>query len=171
MSPPPWNGTATRRRSDVTACAVPGGVRRTAIDREPRIGRLVDDGKPAAERDELGRRIIPGPALAAYARQVHRAERESTGSSARNRLSGIVTDVILGDVSAQVEIQAGPFRVVALVSRESFEELKPERGAPAIAVELQPGGRPIGVPCRTPRRGEGHGRPTPAHRRSAAHAW
>lgn len=65
---------------------------------------------------------------------MHRAERESTGSSARNRLAGIVTDVILGDVSAQVEIQAGPFRVVALVSRESAEELKLEPGVPAVAV-------------------------------------
>lgn len=98
------------------------------------VRRLVDGGKLTADRDELGRRIIPGPALAAYARQVHRAERESTGSSARNRLAGIVTDVILGDVSAQVEIQAGPFRVVALVSRESAEELKLEPGVPAVAV-------------------------------------
>ncbi|WP_260608893.1 hypothetical protein [Streptomyces sp. WAC 01325] len=30
----------------------------------------------------------------------------------------------LGDVSAQVEIQAGPFRVVAMVSRESAEDLR-----------------------------------------------
>ncbi|MDQ0948020.1 molybdopterin-binding protein [Streptomyces phaeochromogenes] len=44
---------------------------------------------------------------------MHRTERENAGFSARNRLSGIVTDVILGDVSAQVEIQAGPFRVVS----------------------------------------------------------
>ncbi|WP_371580442.1 molybdopterin-binding protein [Streptomyces sp. NBC_01314] len=98
------------------------------------VRRLVDGGKLTAERDEQGRRIIPGPALAAYARETHRAERESTGSSARNRLTGIVTDVILGDVSAQVEIQAGPFRVVALVSRESAEELKLEPGVPAVAV-------------------------------------
>ena len=98
------------------------------------VRRLVDGGKLAAERDEMGRRIIPGPVLAAYARQLHRTERETAGSSARNRLSGIVTDVILGDVSAQVEIQAGPFRVVSLVSRESAEELKLEPGVPTVAV-------------------------------------
>ncbi len=57
------------------------------------LRRLVDGGKLTAERDELGRRIIPGTALAAYARQVNRAGWGSTGSSARNRLSGIVTDV------------------------------------------------------------------------------
>lgn len=98
------------------------------------VRRLVDGGKLTAERDEQGRRIIPGAALAAYARQLHRAERESTGSSARNRFSGIVTEVVLGDVSAQVEVQAGPFRVVALVSRESAEELELEPGVPAVAV-------------------------------------
>ncbi|WP_405687823.1 molybdopterin-binding protein [Streptomyces sp. NBC_00057] len=98
------------------------------------VRRLVDGGKLTAERDEVGRRIIPGPALAAYARQLHRTERDSTGSSARNRFSGIVTDVILKDVSAQAEIQAGPFRVVAMVSRESAEELKLEPGVPAVAV-------------------------------------
>jgi molybdopterin-binding protein len=37
-------------------------------------------------------------------------------------------------VSAQVEIQAGPFRVVALVSRESADELEPEPAVPAVAV-------------------------------------
>ncbi|MFF2407149.1 molybdopterin-binding protein [Streptomyces sp. NPDC058092] len=98
------------------------------------VRRLVDGGKLTAERDGIGRRIIPGPALAAYARHLHRAERESTGSSARNRFSGIVTEVILGDVSAQVEIQAGPFRVPAMVSRESAEELRLEPGVPAVAV-------------------------------------
>lgn len=98
------------------------------------VRRLVDGGKLTAARDGQSHRIIPGPALAAYARQLHRAARESTGSSARNRFSGIVTDVTLGDVSAQVEIQAGPFRVVAMVSRESAEDLRLEPGAPAVAV-------------------------------------
>ncbi|MFE6664573.1 molybdopterin-binding protein [Streptomyces sp. NPDC057697] len=98
------------------------------------VRRLVDGGKLTAERDGTGHRIIPGPALAAYARQVHRTNRNTSGTSARNRLSGIVTDVILGDVSAQVEIQAGPFRVVATVSRESAEELALEPGVPAVAV-------------------------------------
>ncbi|GAA1682815.1 helix-turn-helix transcriptional regulator [Streptomyces yatensis] len=99
------------------------------------LRRWVDSGRLTAERDEQGRRIIPGPALAAFAREVARsAERDNPGSSARNRFSGIVTEVILGDVSAQVEIQAGPFRVVSMISRESAEELKLEPGVPAVAV-------------------------------------
>lgn len=98
------------------------------------VRRLVDAGRLTAERDEAGRRIIPGAGLAAYAREVRRAEREATGSSARNRFAGIVTEVQMGDVSAQVEIQAGPFRVVSMISRESAEELKLEPGVPAVAV-------------------------------------
>ncbi|MDX2848903.1 molybdopterin-binding protein [Actinacidiphila glaucinigra] len=98
------------------------------------LRRWVDAGRLRAERDEQGRRIIEGPDLAAFAREFNRTERERTGSSARNRFAGIVTEVILGDVSAQVEIQAGPFRVVSMISRESAEELKLEPGAPAVAV-------------------------------------
>lgn len=98
------------------------------------VRRLADGGKLTAERDDLGHRIIPVPALAACARQLHRAERDSTGSSARNRFSGNVGDMILGDVSAQVEMQAGPLRVLAMVSREPAEELKLEPGVPAVAV-------------------------------------
>ena len=45
--------------------------------------------------------------------------------SARNRFRGIVTRVVRDTVMAQVEIQAGPFRVVSLMSREAADELQP----------------------------------------------
>ncbi|MFJ6215633.1 molybdopterin-binding protein [Streptomyces sp. NPDC092296] len=99
--------------------------------------RWVDAGRLAAERDDNGHRIVPGAQLAAFARELARPENaEAAGrpSSARNRFRGIVTHVVLGDVAAQVEIQAGPFRVVSLISRESAEELGLEPGAPAVAV-------------------------------------
>ncbi len=67
----------------------------------------------------MGRRILSGPALACFARQLRGTERKNNGSSARNRLSGVFTEVVPGDVSARVEIQAGPFPVVAMVSRGS----------------------------------------------------
>jgi molybdopterin-binding protein len=98
--------------------------------------RWVDAGRVAAERDEHGHRIVPGEQLAAFARELAKpgaAEAEGR-SSARNRFPGIVTHVVLGDVAAQVEIQAGPFRVVSLISRDSAEELGLVPGAPATAV-------------------------------------
>ncbi|KZC95585.1 TOBE domain-containing protein [Clavibacter tessellarius] len=54
-------------------------------------------------------------------------------ASARNRMPGIVTRVVRDGVMAQVEIQAGPFRVVSLISREAADELGLGVGSPAVA--------------------------------------
>lgn len=52
-----------------------------------------------------------------------------TPTSARNRLRGIVTRVVRDGVMAQVEVQAGPYRVVSLISREAADELALEEGS------------------------------------------
>ncbi|MEW2489911.1 TOBE domain-containing protein [Streptomyces sp. NPDC048411] len=65
---------------------------------------------------------------------MRRAEQTNNASSARNHLAGTVTDVILKEVSARVEIQAGLFRAVSTLSRDSAEEVAPEPGVPALAV-------------------------------------
>jgi molybdopterin-binding protein len=57
-----------------------------------------------------------------------------TASSARNRFVGIVTDLIVDKVMAQVELQCGPFRVVSLLSAEAVRDLGLELGSPAVAV-------------------------------------
>ena len=48
--------------------------------------------------------------------------------------AGIVTRVIKDRVAAQVEIQAGPHRLVSLLTREAVDELDLKPGMPAIAV-------------------------------------
>ncbi len=53
--------------------------------------------------------------------------------SARNRFPGIVTRVVKDTVMAQVEIQAGPHRVVSLMSREAADELRLAPGVMAVA--------------------------------------
>ena len=53
--------------------------------------------------------------------------------SARNRFTGLVTNVVRDTVMAQVEIQAGPHRIVSLMSREAADELELEPGVIAIA--------------------------------------
>lgn len=58
---------------------------------------------------------------------------EAPYTSARNAFPGIVTGIRLGSVSAQVEIQAGPHRVVSLLTREAVEELGLEVGMRATA--------------------------------------
>jgi molybdopterin-binding protein len=58
----------------------------------------------------------------------------AAATSARNRMVGLVTRVVRDTVMAQVEIQAGPFRLVSLMSREAADELQLEPGVLAAAV-------------------------------------
>lgn len=53
--------------------------------------------------------------------------------SARNHFAGIVTRVIKDGVTAQVEMQAGPHRIVSLITRESADELGLKPGVMAVA--------------------------------------
>lgn len=79
---------------------------------------------------------IPGAALAAWAQERAEAAPDPADrlSSARNRFVGIVTRVIADGVMAQVDIQAGPHRVVSLMSAEAVRELGLEPGSLAVAV-------------------------------------
>ncbi|GAB3687062.1 helix-turn-helix transcriptional regulator [Actinocorallia lasiicapitis] len=97
------------------------------------VRRWVDSGRLTAERDDNGHRTVRGGDLAAFAR-AQILEEESGISSARNRFRGIVTEVTRDAVMAQVEIAAGPFRVVSLMSRQSADELGLEPGVVAVAV-------------------------------------
>jgi molybdopterin-binding protein len=99
------------------------------------VRRWVDGGRLPATRDEHGHRVIAGTDLAGFARSL--ADDPDAGadrSSARNRLRGIVTAVLKDAVMAQVDIQAGPFRVVSLMSREAVDQLDLRVGAVAVAV-------------------------------------
>lgn len=99
------------------------------------VRRWVDGGRLTATRDEHGHRLVPGAELAAFVReQARQGEQGDRFSSARNRMRGIVTDVVRDGVMAQVEIQAGPFRVVSLMSREAADELGLQVGVVAEAV-------------------------------------
>lgn len=78
---------------------------------------------------------IPGDALAAHTLAMAAAA-EASGearTSARNRFTGLVTRVQIDGLMAQVDIQAGPHRVVSLMSAEAARELQLEVGALATA--------------------------------------
>ena len=88
------------------------------------VRRLADRGELKASRTQGGRRRFDGAALARYAQRKHAPPPGPTASeSARNRFPGLVTKVTRDKVMAQVEVQAGPFRVVSLISREAADEL------------------------------------------------
>lgn len=100
------------------------------------VRRWIDNGMLEATRTVQGRRRIDGVALARFAQALYQrpdplvAARES----ARNHLTGIVTKVVKDKVMAQVELQAGPFRVVALISREAVDDMGLAPGVIAGAV-------------------------------------
>lgn len=99
------------------------------------VRRWIDAGRIRAERDEHGHRAVDGVDLAAFARaQAAERDERSDASSARNRLRGIVVGVVRDTVMAQVDIQAGPFRIVSLMSREAVDELDLRVGSLAVAV-------------------------------------
>jgi molybdopterin-binding protein len=98
------------------------------------VRRWADNGRLQAVRDEHGHRIIDGKELATYLRDHGRHDDGAATSSARNRFPGLVTNIKKDTVMAQVEIQAGPYRVVSLLSREALDDLKLAVGDVAIAV-------------------------------------
>jgi molybdopterin-binding protein len=103
------------------------------------VRRWVDGGRLVAVRDEHDHRVIEGTALAAFTRSLAGDPDERAGfSSARNRLRGIVTHIVRDTVMAQVDIQAGPFRVVSLMSREAVDSLGLEIGSRAVLGEAYP---------------------------------
>lgn len=100
------------------------------------VRRLADSGRLATVRTGGGQRVVDGRQLARFmATTPADAKPETTvGRSARNHFPGIVTRVTKDRVMAQVEMQAGPHRIVSLVSREAVDELGLAPGVRAVAV-------------------------------------
>jgi len=99
------------------------------------VRRLADTGRLRTVRTSGGQRHLDGPALASYMASLPKPEQPDAigAQSARNRFPGIITRVIKDKVAAQVEIQAGPHRVVSLLTREAVDELGLAPGMRAVA--------------------------------------
>lgn len=54
--------------------------------------------------------------------------------STRNRLPGTITEVIKGEAAAKVTLQVGDNHMVALITRESADELDLEPGKQVTAI-------------------------------------
>src|SRR5215208_4872942 len=76
-------------------------------------------GKLRTQRDERNRRRV--------------TVTEVDRLSARNRFQGVVRSVEADGVMALVEIEAGPHRITAAVTRDAVEELGLAPGVPATA--------------------------------------
>ena len=97
------------------------------------VRRWADAGRLTTSLDADGRRVVDGADLARLAVELAGDPAGPTATSARNRFPGIVTRVLRGDVVSQVEVQAGPHRLVSLLSTEAVDELALVPGAPVAA--------------------------------------
>jgi molybdopterin-binding protein len=90
------------------------------------------EGRIRVVRDEANRRTVP---LSEVERLSGRAPSPRTGGelSARNRLAGVVRNVEKDGVMALVEIEAGPYRLAAAITRDAVEELALAPGVPVVA--------------------------------------
>jgi molybdopterin-binding protein len=99
------------------------GISLDTLRRWDRSGRI------QTTRDGANRRLVPESEI-----QRLRGLR-SDGLSARNRFTGVVREVRIEGLLAQVEIDvAGPSRVTAVITRDAVESLGLEEGAPATAI-------------------------------------
>jgi molybdopterin-binding protein len=109
---------------------VPAGeaARRLGISLDT-LRRWDRQGRIRTERDRANRRVVPVEELDRL-----RGGAGGEALSARNRFRGIVRAVQVEGLLAQVEIEAGPFRVVSIVTREAAEALDLKPGDEATAV-------------------------------------
>jgi len=88
------------------------------------------EGKIRVERDAANRRVVPAAEVERL-----RVDAGADGLTARNRFRGIVRSVETDGLLARVEIDVTePSRVVAIVTRESVEELGLQPGMSAAGV-------------------------------------
>ena len=111
-----------QRTYSASEAAAALGISLDTLRRWDRAGRI------RTKRDSANRRVVTAAEIA----RLRGGERREL--SARNRFRGVVREVKTEGLLAQVELEAGPFRVVSVVTREAVEELGLKPGATATAV-------------------------------------
>jgi molybdopterin-binding protein len=96
------------------------------------LRRWEQAGKLKTKRDDRNRRLV---ARKDVTRLAQRPSRHKAGDelSARNRFPGTVVSVEADGVMALVEIEAGPHRVTAAITRDAVDELGLAAGVEATA--------------------------------------
>lgn len=121
----------------VSEAAALVGVSDDTVRRWAEAGRLElvpgPGGRHAVVGSELARVASEQATHAAPPRGGAQGDASGAVVSERNRFTGIVTAIVRDTVMAQVDVQAGPFRVVSLISREAADELGLEVGSPVVA--------------------------------------
>jgi molybdopterin-binding protein len=123
-------GTETPTRLRIGEAAKRLGVSPDTLRRWAEAGRIEVELTPG------GQRTVSQADISRLAAERRRAgsERPIVAQSARNRFLGSVTRVQRDGVAAVIEVQAGPHRLVSLMTREASEELDLEPGDEVVCV-------------------------------------
>ena len=102
------------------------GISLDTLRRWDRAGRI------RVVRDDANRRMVP---VSEIERLSGKPPGVKTGTrlSARNRLAGVVRSVEADGVMALVDIEAGPYRLAAAITRDAVEELALAPGVRVVA--------------------------------------
>jgi molybdopterin-binding protein len=96
------------------------------------IRRWERERKVRVKRTSGGQRLVPAAEVARLLAARH-PDHPIAAGSARNRFPGVITEVKLDGLAATVEIQAGPHRVLAFITREAADQMGLKPGMQAVA--------------------------------------
>ena len=97
------------------------------------LRRWERDGVLTTTRTSGGQRVVSSAEVARLLRDRRTSAPVRVHTSRRNAFPGVVTKVTRDKISALVEIQAGPHRIVSVITREAADELKLKPGMEAVA--------------------------------------
>lgn len=83
---------------------------------------------------EVERLLAAQGRIPSLPRRTKRATGVVVAISGRNQLRGVVEEVRVDGLLAQVRLRIGDQRLTAIITRDAVEELKLKRGQPALAV-------------------------------------
>lgn len=98
------------------------------------LRRWTASGRLRVRRSAGGQRLVALADLRRLQEDRRKRERPIVAQSARNRFEGVVTRVEKDRVAAVVEVQAGPHRLVSLMTAEAAEELAFHAGMAVVCV-------------------------------------
>ncbi len=97
------------------------------------IRRWEEAGAIEVLRSSGGQRLVTLREVRRLLAERPRTQRRVSASSARNQFDALVTNVVRGTAAASIEMQAGPYRLVALTTAESVDDLDLAPGRPVVA--------------------------------------
>ncbi len=98
------------------------------------LRRWTASGRLRVKRSAGGQRLVAVADLRRLQEDRRKSERPIVAQSARNRFPGVVTRVEKDRVAAVVEVQAGPHRLVSLMTAEAADELAFHVGMAVVCV-------------------------------------